>query len=87
MVEFVCRSPIQEYEDNLVELHTRLTKWRKELVNERCFEPGEYSWKQSQLKKLDGLVVKTEAAILNGDHIDIYVTETLGIKYSSMLRY
>ena len=87
MVEFVCRSPIQAYEDNLVELHNRLTLWLKQLRNERCFEPHDYTWKQSQLKKLEALVAKTEAAILDGDHIDIYITETLGIKYSAMLRY
>ena len=74
-----CRSLTQAYEDNLVELHNRLTKWRKQLYNERCFGPQEYTWKQCQLKKLDALIVK--------NHIDIYITEMLGIKYSSMMRY
>ena len=82
-----CRSLTQAYEDNLVELHNRLTKWSKQLYNERCFGPQEYTWKQCQLKKLDALIVKTESAILDGDHIDIYITEMLGIKYSSMMRY
>lgn len=83
-----CRSPQEIYEDGLVEIHTRLVKWRKELLNAKCFDWRDREWKESQLPKLDGLIRDLDNAICNeGKVVDLWLVETLGIKYSSMLRY
>lgn len=85
-----CRSTKQIHEDNVVELHTRLTKWMRELKNERCFGCRDIEWKAAQVVRLQKLIDNTEAVLL-GDApaatFDVCITEHLGIKYSSMLRY
>lgn len=85
-----CRSTKQIHEDNVVELHTRLTKWMRELKNERCLDYREVEWKTVQVVRLQKLIDNTEAVLL-GDvpaaEFDVCLTERLGIKYSSMLRY
>lgn len=85
-----CRSTKQIHEDNVVELHTRLCKWMKQLQNERCMDYREVEWKAVQVVRLQKLIDNTEAVLL-GDvpaaMFDVCLTERLGIKYSSMLRY
>ena len=85
-----CRSTKQIHEDNIVELHNRLTKWMRQLKNERCLDYREVEWKTVQVVRLQKLIDNTEAVLL-GDvptsEFDVCLTERLGIKYSSMLRY
>ena len=82
-----CRSSEQIYEDNLVELHSRLSRWKKQLINSGCCDYRDMDWKKAQLARLQPLIDRTEKAILEGEFVDICITERLGIKYSSMLRY
>lgn len=86
MEAIVCRSSEQIYEDNLVELHNRLTRWKTQLINTGCCDYRDMDWKKAQLARLQSLIDRVENAILNGNAIDIRNTEVLGIKYSSMLR-
>ncbi len=87
MEAIVCRSSEQIYEDNVMELHTRLTTWERKLKTEGCYDYSEREFKYAQLEKLRGLIAKVEEAILNGHYVDIRITEMLGIKYSTLLRY
>ena len=84
-----CRSTTQIHEDNIVELHNRLTKWMRQLKNERCLDYRDIEWKAAQVVRLQKLIDNTEAVLL-GDvpaaMFDVCITERLGIKYSSMLR-
>lgn len=84
-----CRSTKQIHEDNVVELHNRLTKWMRRLKNERCLDYRDIEWKTAQIVRLQKLIDNTEAVLL-GDvpaaMFDVCITERLGIKYSSMLR-
>ena len=84
-----CRSTKQIHEDNVVELHTRLTKWMRELKNERCFGYRDIEWKAAQVVRLQKLIKDTEE-VITGEmplcDFDVYLVERLGIKYSSMLR-
>lgn len=85
-----CRSTKQIHEDNVVELHTRLCKWMKQLQNERCMDYREVEWKAVQVVRLQKLIDNTEAVLLGdvpASMFDVCLTERLGIKYSSMLRY
>ena len=84
-----CRSTKQIHEDNVVELHTRLTKWMRQLKNERCLDYREVEWKATQVVRLQKLIDNTEAVLLGdvpASMFDVCLTERLGIKYSSMLR-
>lgn len=87
MEAIVCRSSEQIYEDNVCELHNRLTRWSKQLRNEGCYDYRDVKWKKEQLVRLQALIDKVEAAILEGSYIHVGATEALGIKYSSMIRY
>lgn len=84
-----CRSTKQIHEDNIVELHNRLTKWMRRLKDERCLNYRDIEWKAAQAVRLQKLIDNTEAVLL-GDvpaaMLDVCITEHLGIKYSSMLR-
>lgn len=85
-----CRSTKQIHEDNIVELHNRLTKWMRQLKNERCFDYREVEWKTVQVVRLQKLIDNTEAVLLGdvpASSFDVHITEHLGIKYSTMLRY
>ena len=85
-----CRSTQQIHEDNIVELHNRLSKWMKQLRNERCMDYREVEWKAAQVVRLQKLIDNTEAVLLGdvpASMFDVHITERLGIKYSSMLRY
>lgn len=85
-----CRSTKQIHEDNVVELHNRLTKWMRQLQNERCMDYREVEWKAVQVVRLQKLIDNTEAVLLGevpASMFDVCLTERLGIKYSSMLRY
>ena len=86
----VCRSTQQIDEDNVCELHNRLTRWLRTLRNQQCFDWRERDWKQQQIVKMERLIATVEE-VINGERplsqLNIYTTETLGIKYSSMLRY
>lgn len=84
-----CRSTQQIHEDNVVELHTRLCKWMRELKNERCFDNRDVEWKAAQIVRLQKLIDNTEAVLLGdvpASEFNVYITEHRGIKYSSMLR-
>lgn len=85
-----CRSTTQIHEDNIVELHNRLTKWMRQLKNERCLDYRDIEWKAAQVVRLQKLIDNTEAVLL-GDvpaaMFDVCFTERQGIKYSTMLRY
>ncbi len=85
MEAIVCRSSEQVYEDNILELHTRLTAWTRELANERCFTPRECSRKAGKLVRMRALIAGVESAILDGRYISLYRIETEGIRTSSML--
>lgn len=85
MEVIVCRSSEQIYEDNVLELHTRLEKWTKELANERCFTGREVQRKSDKLVRMRALVADVEEAILDGRRIDLYEVEMAGIRTSSML--
>ena len=85
MEVIVCRSSEQIYEDNLCELHTRLTRWTKELANERCFSSSEVARKRDKLTRMQTLIDSVEDAMINSRHIDINVVELRGIRTSSML--
>lgn len=85
-----CRSTQQIHEDNVVELHNRLTKWMRQLKNERCLDYREVEWKTVQVVRLQKLIDNTEAVLLGevpASTFDVGITERLGIKYSTMLRY
>lgn len=85
-----CRSTKQIHEDNIVELHNRLTKWMRQLKNERCLDYRDIEWKAAQVVRLQKLIDNTEAVLLGdvpASMFDVCFTERLGIKYSSMLRY
>ena len=79
-----CRSSAQIYEDNVCELHTRLTCWQRELRNEPCFNHRERERKRECLKRLGELVQKVEYAIEHATWLDIYSTERWGIAYAAM---
>lgn len=89
-VTIECRSSVQIDEDNVCELHNRLTKWMRELRNERCFDYKDIEWKRAQMTRLEKLIVDTEQ-VINGEmplqDFNVWIVERLGIKYSSMLRY
>ena len=87
MEAIVCRSSEQIYEDDLVELHNRLTRWKTQLINTGCYDYRDMDWKKAQLARLQSLIDRVENVILNENAIDIRNTEVLGIKCSSMLRY
>ena len=80
MEAIVCRSSEQIYEDNVLELHTRLARWTRELANERCFTPRECSRKAGRLVRMRALIAGVEDAILDGRCIDLYRVETEGIR-------
>lgn len=85
-----CRSTQQIHEDNVVELHNRLSKWMKQLKNERCMDYREVEWKAVQVVRLQKLIDNTEAVLLGevpASEFNVYLTERLGIKYSTILRY
>ena len=85
-----CRSTVQIHEDNVVELHTRLSKWMRQLKNERCFDNRDIEWKAAQIVRLQKLIDDTEAVLLGevpASTFNVCLTERLGIKYSTMLRY
>jgi len=85
-----CRSTTQVHEDNVVELHNRLTKWMRQLKNERCLDNRDIEWKAAQIVRLQKLIDNTEAVLLGdvpASTFNVYITEHRGIKYSSMLRY
>lgn len=85
-----CRSTVQIHEDNVVELHNRLSKWMQQLKNERCFDNRDIEWKAAQVARLQKLIDNTEAVLLGevpASEFNVYLTERRGIKYSSMLRY
>lgn len=84
-----CRSTQQIHEDNVVELHNRLTKWMRQLQNERCMDYRDIEWKAVQVVRLQKLIDNTEAVLLgevDASEFNVYITEHRGIKYSSMLR-
>ena len=87
MEAIVCRSSEQIYEDNLSELHTRLTQWKRRMENEGCFDWRQREFKSTQLYKLSALIASVENAILNDTYVNINSTELLGIKYSTLIRY
>ena len=80
----VGRPAEQIYEDNVLQLHTRLTARTRELANERCFTPRECSRKAGKLVRMRALIAGVESAILDGRYIDLYRIETEGIRTSSM---
>ena len=81
----VCRSSAQIYEDNVCELHTRLTKWRRELSNEPCFDYRERDRKRECLKRMDDLIQRVERSIEHGGtFIELHTIERLGIAYAAM---
>lgn len=84
MEAIVCRSSEQIYEDNVCELHTRLTQWLRTLRNERTFDWRDRERKTRNVEKLSALVLKVEYAIENDVHIDIRSTELLGIHLAAM---
>ena len=85
MEAIVCRSSEQIYEDNLCELHTRLTRWTKELANEPCFISFEVARKRDKLTRMQTLIDFVEDAMLAGRYVNIYAVELRGIQTSSML--
>lgn len=85
MEAIVCRSSEQIYEDNVLELHTRLTAWTRELANERCFTSGEVARKADKLARMRALVADVEAAIMEDRRLSIDYLERNGIRTSSML--
>ena len=85
MEAIVCRSSAQIYEDNVLELHTRLARWTRELANERCFTSGEVARKADKLARMRALVADGEAAIIEDRQLDLYKVERKGIELSSML--
>ena len=85
MEAIVCRSSAQIYEDNVLELHTRLARWTRELANERCFTSGEVARKADKLARMRALVAYVEAAIIEDRQLDIDKVERKGIELSSML--
>ena len=85
MEAIVCRSSAQIYEDNVCELHTRLTKWRRELRNAVCFDYRERERKTECLKRMDDLIARVERSIEHGGtFIEICTIERLGIAYAAM---
>ncbi len=83
-----CRSSHAIYEDNLTELHNRLTKWHRERKYDKCFTGRERERRTTDVAKLQGLIDEVEAAILGGEeHVDIYRVERMGINYASNLGY
>ena len=85
MEAIVCRSSAQIYEDNVLELHTRLARWTRELANERCFTSREVARKADKLARMRALVADVEAAIIEDRQLDLYEVEMAGIRTSSML--
>ena len=85
MEAIVCRSSAQIYEDNVLELHTRLTAWTRELANERCFTEREVQRKAGKLVRMRALIADVENAILDERYINLYRIEMEGIRTSSML--
>ena len=85
MEAIVCRSSAQIYEDNVLELHTRLARWTRELANERCFTSGEVARKADKLARMRALVADVEAAIMEDRRLNIDYLERKGIRTSSML--
>ena len=85
MEAIVCRSSAQIYEDNVLELHTRLARWTRELANERCFTGREVQRKAGKLVRMRALIANVENAILDGRYINLYMVEMEGIRTSSML--
>ena len=85
MEVIVCRSSAQIYEDNVLELHTRLTRWTRELANERCFTGREVQRKSDKLARMRALVADVEDAIIWDRQLDLYEVEMAGIRTSSML--
>ena len=63
-MEIVCRSSEQIYEDHLCELHTRLTRWTRELRNEPCFTARECERKRDKLTRMQTLIDSVEDAML-----------------------
>lgn len=83
-----CRSTLAIYEDNLMELHNRLTKWHSERRYDKCFTCRERERRAIDVAKLQGLIDRVEAAILGDDaRVDIDLTERLGIAYSTGFGY
>ena len=85
MEAIVCRSSAQIYEDNVLELHTRLARWTRELASERCFTSREVARKRDKLARMRALVADVEAAIIEDRQLDLYKVERKGIELSSML--
>ena len=81
----VCRSVQEQYEDDVLELHTRLVAWQRELRNERCFTSSETSRKASKLLRMQTLIDEVESSIMDGRRVDLYCLERRGIDTSSML--
>ena len=81
----VCRSVQQQYEDDVLELHTRFVAWQRELRNERCFTSGEVSRKASKLLRMQKLIDDLEGAIVGDQRVDLYRLERKGIDTASML--
>ena len=86
MKVIVCRSSEQIYEDDLCALHTRLTRWTKELANARCFSPSEVARKRDKLTRMQTLIDSVEDAMFSSRQININAVELRGIRTSSMLR-
>ena len=84
-MEIVCRSPEQIYEDHLCELHTRLTRWTRELRNEPCVTVRERERKRDKLTRMQTLIDSVEDAMLASRYVDIFAVERAGIRISSML--
>jgi len=86
MEAIACRSIEQAQEDNVCELHTRLTRWLMELRATKCFDSYDQRRKYLNVEKLKGLIEKVEFAIEQGkpDKVNVYIVERLGIKYSSI---
>ena len=81
----VCRSVQQQYEDDVLRLHTLFVAWQRELLNERCFTPREVSRKASKLLRMQKLIDDLEVAILSDQRVDLYRLELKGIDTASML--
>ena len=71
----VCRSSEQIYEDNVCELHTRLTRWRRELRNAPYWVAFDLEHKRECIKRFDALIQEVERAIERDEPVDIYTIE------------
>lgn len=86
MEAIACRSIEQAQEDNVCELHTRLTRWLMELRATKCFDSYDQRRKCFGVEKLKGLIEEVELAIEQdkADKVNVCIVERLGIRYSSM---